>query len=273
MQSRLEEGRVWLDRILDSGGTNRLSPQLRIRLFNSRGAIAFYQQDSAAARHYFGWALSIADEIVDRWGAAFALDGLGAEAANRADYAAATDYSRRSLTLSQAAGHTWLQAITLINLGEIARLQGDEAAATNCYDESLGLLREAGDGTFTAVTLINLAQLAINAEDWQRASVLASESLQLGVRTGQPRIIAHSLDRLAAVAAYHGDLSLAGNLFGAAQRLRDEHGITIQPADRGDYERLLDWASGQGDANDFDTALLAGRTLAMREAATLALGN
>ncbi|MBX7236754.1 MAG: tetratricopeptide repeat protein [Caldilineales bacterium] len=271
MQSHLEEGRLWLDRVLASGKVGDLEPRLHTRLLNSRGTIAFYQQDDGEARKNFGKALALANETGDEWAAAFALDGLGAEAANRGDYAGAAAYSARSLALSQAGGHTWLSAITLVNLGEIARLQGDDVKAAARYEEGLGLLRQVGDGSFTAVTLINLAQLAINAEDWQRARALACESLQLGVRTEQPRTIAHSLDKLAAVAAGHGDPLLAGKLFGAAQRLRDEHSITIQPADRDDYARLIDTARVQSDPDDFETALRAGYRLPLNDAVALVL--
>ncbi len=272
MQSHLEEGRVWLDRVLASGRIDSLPPGLRAGLFNSRGAIAFYQQDYAEARKCFQMALTLAEESSDAWGSAFALDGLGAEAANRGDLSGAAAYSSASLSLSRAAGYAWLEAITLINLGEIARLQGQEDQAAVCYEQSLSLLRQEGDGSFTAVALINLAQLAINAENWQRARALACESLQLGVRTEQPRIIAHSLDKLAAVAAYHGDPRLAGNLFGAAGRLRDEHGISIQPADRDDYVRMIDRARGQGNPDDFEAALRAGQRMPLSDALALALG-
>ncbi len=272
MQSHLEEGRLWLDRVLAGGRVDDLPPGLRIRLYNSRGAIAFYQQDYGEARECFGMALALAQETSDEWGLAFALDGLGAEAANRGDFAGAAVYSRRSLALSQAGGHTWLEAITLINLGEIARLQDNAEQAAACYEESLGLLRQVGDGSFTAVTLINLAQLAIDAEHWQRARALACESLQLGVRTEQPRIIAHSLDKLAAVAAFEGDPRLAGKLFGAAGRLRDEHSIAIQPADRDDYVRLIERARLQGNPDDFETALRAGHRMPVSDALALAVG-
>ncbi|MCO6452233.1 MAG: tetratricopeptide repeat protein [Caldilineales bacterium] len=273
MQSRLEEGRVWLDRILENPGFSQLSLVLQVGLFNSRGTIAYYQQDYAEAQIRFQAALRIAQTIDDHWGMAFALDGLGAEAVSRAAFSEADQFSEHSLAISQEHGFDWLCAITTINLGEIARMQGDEATATAHYEESLAVLRSVGDSTFIAVTLVNLAQLAISAGRWQRASELAGESLQLGMRAEQPRIIAASLDRLAAVAVHKEEPRLAGVLFGAAQRLRSDRGIQIQPADQRDYSQLDDLASGGDGTAGFIEGFQEGRRRSLSDSVAIALGD
>ncbi len=93
---------MWLDRIL-AVGIETIPAPLQVKVLNSRGSIAFYQEDSPQAHASFQRAMTLAQEISDHWGLAFALDGLGAEAANRGDYAAAIAYSTRSLQVSQSA--------------------------------------------------------------------------------------------------------------------------------------------------------------------------
>ena len=268
MQSRLEEGRTWLDRIL-AAGIESIPARLQVKVLNSRGSIAYYQEDYAQTHASFLRAESLAEEVSDYWGMAFALDGLAATAANRSDYAAAIDYSTRSLAVSRAHGFDWLSAITLINLGEVARAQGDVVTASDRYEQSLALLRDIGDDSYTAITLINLAQIALNLGDWSRAKVLAHESLQISSAGGHHLVTASGLDRLAAIAAQEGQVNHAGRLFGAAIALRRRHNITIQPADRSDYERMLAAARNVGDDKLFDEALAAGQTLSLREALDL----
>ncbi len=270
MQNRLEEGRLWLDRI-QAAGSEDLPPSLRVNLHNSRGSVAFYQGDYQQAAASFRHALELGRDFDDPWGMAFALDGLGAVAAAQGELGRAHDYSLQSLVLSQKHNLDWLSAITLITLGEVARMQGHNLAAAERYEESLSLLRRLGDDSFTAVTLINLAQTALNLGDWQRARIFAQESLQLGMTGAQYHIVAPALEKLAAVWGHRDRPDIAGQVIGASQALRQAHNIPIQPVDRADYDRLLAWLRRIGDAAAFDVALASGQAIAVEEAVALAL--
>jgi tetratricopeptide (TPR) repeat protein len=141
IHGHLEEGRWWLQRTqaLAEGG---LSPLTQATLFNSEGSLAYYQGDEAGAWQLFGRGLELSHQAGDQWGMAFALDGLGAQAASQGDYDRATAYSEQSLSISRAIGDKWLSGITLLNLGEIARARRDCRQALECYEEGMALLKE-----------------------------------------------------------------------------------------------------------------------------------
>jgi predicted ATPase/DNA-binding XRE family transcriptional regulator len=159
-----------------------LDARLWVHLLNCEGTIAFYRAAYAAANAHFADALLRAKAVGDRLGIAYALDGLGAEAANRGDLPYARACSVASLEHSTAIGDEWLAGITLMNLGEIARLEGDLAAAACHYSASLARLQRAGDPFFIAVAQINLGQVYLHQGDFAQAESVLRQSLESGWR-------------------------------------------------------------------------------------------
>jgi predicted ATPase/DNA-binding XRE family transcriptional regulator len=228
----------WLEAIYAAANTIDLDAQLWVRLLNCAGTIAFYRAEYMAANAHFAAALTRAQAIGDRQGVAYALDGLGVEAANRGDLTCARTCSVASLEHSTAIGDHWLAGITLMNLGEIARLEGDYAAAAQDYSASLHRLQLAGDPYFIAVAQINLGQVSLHQGEVVQAETMLRQSLAAGLQAESVQVVAPALEKLAGALARR-DGATAGRYFGLAQGLRQASGVTVQPADLGDYDRLV----------------------------------
>ena len=122
---------------------------------------------------------------------------------------------------------------SLVALGDVAREQGDFVAASSRYNESLAIQRE------------------------------------LGHRRG----IAYSLDGLASIAAPLGDALRAARIWGAGERLREEAGLPMSPAERSQHDRLVGAVRATpGVEAAFARAWQEGRALTLEQAMELALG-
>jgi predicted ATPase/DNA-binding XRE family transcriptional regulator len=250
----------WLGAIHAAAEESDLDAQLWVHLLNCEGTIAFYRAEYAAANAHFADALARAEAIGDRSGIAYALDGLGAEAANRGDLPYARICSVASLEHSTALGDDWLAGITLMNLGEIARLEGDLAGAARHYSASLSRLQRAGDPFFVAVAQINLGQVYLHQGDLAQAEGMLRQSLESGLQAESVQVVAPALEKLAEVLAERDNES-AGRLFSLALRLRQASGVTVQPVDQADYDRLADRLHPRLQASGCTDAVVLGARL------------
>jgi hypothetical protein len=80
------------------------------------------------------------------------------------------------------------------------------------------------------------------------------------------------IEALAGPAAAGGQPDLAARLLGAAEALREQVGVSLQPAERPAYERHLGAARSALRDADFRRAWETGRQLSPEEAADLAAG-
>jgi predicted ATPase len=248
---------TWLNAIHKAAERVDLDEQLRVRLLNCAGTIAFYRAEYATANAHFAAALARAEAIGDRQGVAYALDGLGAEAANRGDLPYARTCAVASLEHSTAIGDHWLAGITLMNLGEIARMKGDLAAAARYYRASMHRLQVAGDPYFIAVAEINLGQVYLHQGDLVRAERVLRQSLASGLLAESVQVVAPALEKLAGVLAARGD-EAAGRYFGLALGLRAASGVAVQPVDQPDYDRLVNRLHALLQAHGYDDAVAVG---------------
>jgi tetratricopeptide (TPR) repeat protein len=223
-----------------------LDDHLWARLLNCQATIAFYLGNFELARESYATALAHAERAGNRRDMAYALDGLGAEAANRDDLPAARAFSKRSLTHSLAIGDRWLAGITLMNLGEVARMEHAFAAAAQRYAESLAHLQAAGDPFFIAVAQINLAQLRLHAGDLAGAEAFLRRSLDAGLQAESVQVVAPALEKLAQVFLAR-DPAAAARLMGVATGLRYSTTISVQPVDRHDHAQLVQALQGMVD--------------------------
>jgi hypothetical protein len=108
--------------------------------------------------------------------------------------------------------------------------------------------------------------------DFIRARALFKESLATRRELSDRLGIARALEGLATVVADLGDSPRAARIWGAAERLRDEIGTPLSPADRPRYDQHIATARA-ALANDttFDRAWQDGRALKLVQALELAL--
>ncbi|MFO7633181.1 MAG: hypothetical protein R6W76_11605, partial [Caldilinea sp.] len=235
-RGHLAEIAPWLDIVEYEATGVVIDPGLWARFLNCKGTVAFYRAQYDLAGAYFLAALKLAEGIGDRQGIAYALDGLGAGAANNGNRPVARACSTASLEHSTAVGDHWLAGIALMNLGEIARMENDLVAAAQFYGESLTRLQLTGDPFFIAVAQINLGQVYLHQGDRVRAQVILHQSLASGLQAESAQVVAPALEKLADVLVEQQAES-GQRLFGLAQGLRQRSGVTVQPVDQADHDR------------------------------------
>lgn len=159
----------------------------------------------------------------------------------------------------------------MLGLGEVARSQNDVVEAAKHYAESLEGFRQVGDLGGIAMAQHNLGYVALRSGEVQEARRAFQEALSASVELRQTDAIASCLAGLAAVAAAMNDSQRSARLFGMADALLETSGVTLGPADRGEYEHNAAALRAQmGDAAA-DAAWAEGRRLSLGEAVALAL--
>jgi predicted ATPase/class 3 adenylate cyclase len=264
------EGRDWLARML--AATSAFDPhdtelaEARADALNGAGWLA---DESGQDVALYDEALSLFRAQRDRWGAAFALRGLGATAANRGAYAEARKYLDESLVLFSAPPDPWGMALARFNRGWLASDQDEHEEAQAEWDDGLRLFEQTGDRWGIAVTKGALGYVYRIAGDYKRATALSKESLALFEEIGDKAGIATSLSRLAGVAYRRDDYKQATTLFEESIAVQRELGYERDTAVA--YVSLALIACYQGDYARAE--MLLQQSLAVwRELADNALG-
>jgi non-specific serine/threonine protein kinase len=157
------------------------------------------------------------------------LDSLGVLASAKGDPERSISYFSEALVLSRGSGNVRRTAVSLGNLGITMLVHGDPEQATVLLDESLVLFREIGDNANIAISLMHSTLAALARGDHGRVRVLSEESLELLQRVGDRQHIADCLEIMAGGAGARGRAQRAARLWGAAEALREEIGVLLQP--------------------------------------------
>jgi predicted ATPase/class 3 adenylate cyclase/Tfp pilus assembly protein PilF len=243
-------------------------------LLNNLGNVAYDQADYSTAQSLFEESLTLRRELGERRGIAATLNNLGNVANEQGSYSSARTLFEESLTIKRELGDRWGMANSLSNLGLVAYHQGDYAAAGAYFEESLTLRREVGDRGGIAISLNNLGNVALVQNENATARTFFLESLAIKHELGDQWGIAFSLENLAAAEASLGQVLLAAQLWGAAERLREEIKAPIPLNDRSRYERQV--AEARFAANEtaaFNAAWQAGRGDILESIIRLALAG
>jgi predicted ATPase/class 3 adenylate cyclase/Tfp pilus assembly protein PilF len=195
------EGRWWLERVLE---TYRRRSPARVKALIGAGALAWRQDDGAAAQARYEEGLALARELGDKQSVATALNSLGFVALSSRNYAIAHALHEEGLALARELGDKQNVATALNRLGLLARYHGDYAAARRLHEESVAIRRELGDKQGVATALNNLAVVARQQGDYARARSLAEESLALHRAVGDRHNLAATLRNLGQIAYLQG---------------------------------------------------------------------
>ncbi len=209
---------------------------------NQLGLIATDRGEYARARRLYERSRALYDSLADRHGSARVLNNLGVLAFWQEDYRRAAALFEDTLVLWRALGNRPHAAVTLANLGEALRAEGDLDRAVAVAREGLQLSREVGDKRSAATALFILGSLIQHHADDPRATEPLLEGLLLFRQVGDRLGMAWCLEALAGPATASGRPELAAQLCGAAEGLREQLGVPLQPAERPAYQRHLDAA-------------------------------
>ncbi len=235
------------------------------------GWLPMAHDDIAAMRQMQTESLALFRAVGDRWGEARALGRIGWAAFQESDATVARRYFTESIARWRPLGDKLALAEALRDLGELARFEGahDEAAAL--YQETTLLAQELGNLNLYAQGLGSLASIALAQGDARKAMVLGVEALRIIVqRQGNTQSIYSGLAGTAGAAIVLGHLELAARLSGAAETMRDAHGLTPYPADQARYKRDLVALQRALDAATLHAAWEEGRSLTPEQAVALA---
>jgi non-specific serine/threonine protein kinase len=145
-------------------------------------------------------------------------------------------------------------------------VHGDSEQATVFLDESLALFREIGDSSNIAIGLIHSALAALTQGEHGQVQMLAEESLEFLQRAGNRQHIADCLEIMAGAAGAQGRAHRAGRLWGAAEALREEIGVLLQPEDRSVLDPYLSAARSSLGEAEWQVALAEGRAMMPEQA-------
>ncbi|HYI14925.1 MAG TPA: tetratricopeptide repeat protein, partial [Thermomicrobiales bacterium] len=232
-----EEGRRWLERAL------ALEPEARTAATGHAliglGVMVFFQGEYERAAELWEKSLSLFTALGDITGIAYSHGNLGLVADAQGDYERAVTSYTEALALFRTLEDRTYIGYMLHNLGLIAYFQGDYERATTLIEESLALVRVLDDQNGVAMTLGNLGLVAFAQGNHERARSLQEESLAIGRVSSNKPWLARGVEHFALIAAATGEPERAARLFAAAEALRAELGISLQPNDREFNERYI----------------------------------
>jgi non-specific serine/threonine protein kinase len=267
----LGEGRDWLEKVL-SAAPSTPPTSMRGRALVGAGVIVAQLGDDAAAKRLYEEALAVYREIGDRSGEGYALRSLANVAFAQADYATARAQCEESLAIARELDDKYAIGSLLGAIGEAAGEQGDYPAAHRLLEECLEMARSRGDRWATGWTLGRLGGVAYAEGQHANARDLLNESLALLHEAHDGWGIASALEGLALVAQALAQPRPAACIWGAAERLREEIGAAMPPANRRRYEVQVAAArAALGDDDAFDSAWNQGRAMSVDEVVPYAL--
>jgi predicted ATPase/DNA-binding SARP family transcriptional activator len=283
----------------------------RGKALTGAGVLALLQSDYAVATARLEQSLQLHRGERDRVGTAQALQTLGSVARELGHYQRARALHEESLALWRELGDATGVARALNYLGFIAWLDGDNERAEESSGQALQRFRALGDEEGISSALIMLGAAAGGRGDHDRAQTLLEDSRALSLRLGYQENVAWSLHLLGALACRRGQLARAsallreslalhselgdrwrvasvledlagaivavidperaGQLFGAAQALREETGTPRPPCEEADYRTRLAGVQRALSVAQWQASWAAGRGMGLEEAVRTAL--
>ncbi len=264
----LSEARNWLESALDAKAS--VDPAIKARALLALANLERHLQAAAKARSHAEEALTVYRELGDKGGIATALGQLGMVAQYVDDFDAAAAYLEEAVPLLRELDNLERLTVTLVALGGLRQLQGDLVAAEAHLADSLHIARDLNDPHHIATALVNLGEVEQLKGETQAAAQHLRESLVVYHDLGLKNCIAYCLEMLAAIDNTEGRPGEAAQLFGAADRLREEIGVPVESFNRARYDQDLG-AVRQALGTDFESHWNSGRVLDTARAVGIAM--
>jgi tetratricopeptide (TPR) repeat protein len=193
-------------------------------VLNRLGSILDQLGEYDEARNLYHQSLKIFQDLGDKSGVSWSLQGLGVLAQNTGDYEEARKLYQESLKIFQDLGDKSGVAITLLHLGMLAQNTGDYEEARKLYQESLKIFTDLGDKSGVARSLHQLGVLAQNITDYDEAIKLYQESLKIFKDLGDKSGVAIILLNLGKIHCSQGNNTEAIKLYQQSLDISKERG-------------------------------------------------
>ncbi len=252
-------------------------------ILQNMGNLVVAQGDYALARSLFEEALTINREIGNRPWAAMNLGGLGTVADLQGDASAAEAYIMESLTIQREVGDRQGIAVSLNNLSAVVHARGDDQLARNYYTEALAINREIGNRANEVLNLNNLGHLAHVQGEYGQAQLWYAQSLAILREIDYPKGLVKLVGHIAALFAaqvlekransHTSEVSVpdsnillqAARAWGAAEVLREQFGISLEPLRQEALAQEIASAQEQVEAQDWADAWAEGRRMTRQQ--------
>jgi predicted ATPase/DNA-binding SARP family transcriptional activator/DNA-binding CsgD family transcriptional regulator len=266
-----QEGKEWLQRVLDKdpGGF----PAVRAKALGGLGWILLFQQDYGPAIEVLEEAVALYKELGDLSGTGFALGILGYAVLHGrySERVPAFVQEGEALMMEGLDGHT--RAFLRMILATAALDLGDFDSAASQLKESLALCRELGSLRDTSMALFVLGMLEVERGNLDRGAPVLEEGAQISRELNDRLGSAYYSLGLGKVAFLRGNPVRAARLWGAAEALREQMGMSLSTfdLDHSGYEQDLARARSSVDERTWAASWAEGRALAPDHAIEYAL--
>lgn len=237
------------------------------------GNVAFMQGDYVSARSLFEQGLAIYQEVENRQGIPTCLMNLGNVAVEQGDISGARSLYERSLVIFQELGEKQGIALLFGSLGDIARIQGDYTTVCTLYEQSLAIFQEIGDKQGIARSFRKLGHVASIQRDYAASRSLLEKSLAIFQELASKRDISILLVGFASLASMQEDSARAARLWGAAEALRENLGLSLMRSECDDHTEMVAQARNVIEEEIFASAWAEGRAMTVEQAVEYALGE
>jgi predicted ATPase len=256
------EGTRWLElaHAVDDGA----EPAAAVRLLNGLANLAQASGDLVGARTRYEECLEVRRRIGHAQGTATTLNDLGTCCLAQGDVAAAGAALEEALSLHTEAADRWGQACAALNLGIVERQRGDLDAAVVLIDRAIAGFSDLGDPLHALIGRVNVASIDLVRERWADAAACLGPAIADASRAGALALLPPCLEAAAVAALGLGDAERSATLLGAADGLRDHHGLPRSPEERTETDEL------RARLHERSTGIRRGRLLPLDEVVGLA---
>ena len=267
----LREATDWYERILAL--EKKASAKWEAKVLFGLGNLLIRKESGDTDRRtkIFERSLSLYKELNDNSGIAFVLNALGIVALQQQDLLKARQLLNESLALRRQIGDPWQIAHTLQNFAPIAFQEKDYISAKRLSEETIALFEQAGDQRGVARTLSDLAEFERVDGNLIRAVELLKQSLSQLILFKDKLSIASAFDDLAELSCLQGNTIRAVRLYSAAEYLRENIGLHLQPGDPDNHEQDIRMVRNNLNEMEFTKAWAEGRAMTMEQAIEYAL--
>jgi non-specific serine/threonine protein kinase len=233
---------------------------------NRLGNNAYYHGNYRLALARYEASVALFRQEGKLWDLANSLSNLGMIARNLGDLVRAEQLHTEALELSRQIGDHVATARVLMNQGALRLEQGDDDGARALYEEALALFREVGVYQMEASVLNNLGDVARRRGDVEGAGMLYRQALEIHRRLGDRPNAVYSLNSFACLAAAAGQHERAVRLASAANQLREQFGLKLNPFEQSDLDEHLRQSRECLDTETAQRALAAGHAMDLETA-------
>jgi non-specific serine/threonine protein kinase len=269
-RGRWREGRrVLADLLTPAKGPD--APLWQAKALFGDGLLAWTTGEHKAARARFEASISLWRLTSDLAGLGHSLQFLAVELLGLGEPDAAKQFAAESVALFRQAEDPFGLATSLATAGIVALGRSELPEARALLEESVEHCRRIPDPWAVALPLRNLGITALRDGDLEGAVQRLRQSLQALEQWPERWFISRSLESIAIVYALRGDHSLAVELFGAGESLREGLGAAVLPFYKADYDGAMATLRAVLDAATLDQAWSRGRTMGVEEAVCRAI--